>query len=378
MSALDRLVPLRPDLQELAGYHSPQVDVEVRLNTNESPYPPPDQWREEFTRALADVSYHRYPERDASQLREAIAHHHGIDPSQVFCGNGSNEVLQCLLLAYGGPGRKVVTFEPTYALHRHISSITGTPVTSGDREGDFTLRFQVIDETIAAASPAIVFLCSPNNPTGRVEPPETVRHLVKVAPGLVVVDEAYGQFAHWSALEMRGDGGTLEGVTQGFAGRDRRGDEAYRRLSVVRTFSKTWALAAVRLGYLVADPEVVLACEKVALPYRLSTTTQLAGLLALKHEDAMRQRVAAVTEQRGRVQARLAELPVASWPSEANFILFRPVERPARQVWKDLLDHSVLVRDCSTWEGLDGCLRVTIGTPLENDRFLDALEAALR
>ncbi|MDQ1362136.1 MAG: histidinol-phosphate aminotransferase, partial [Acidimicrobiaceae bacterium] len=177
------------------------------------------------------------------------------------------------------------------------------------------------------------------------------------APGLVIVDEAYGQFSSWTALDLRGP--------------------AHPGLVVTRTFSKTWAMAGARLGYLVADPAVVQACESVVLPYHLSAQTQLAGLLALRHRDEMEARVALIAEERGRVAAALGDLPVESWPSDANFILFRPTARPARQVWQSLLDASVLVRDCSEWPGLTGCLRVTVGLPEENDRFLAALHAAL-
>jgi histidinol-phosphate aminotransferase len=205
--------------------------------------------------------------------------------------------------------------------------------------------------------PDITFLCSPNNPTGRAEPPPTVAAVCEAAPGLVVVDEAYGQFSPWSALELRGP--------------------AQPGLVVTRTFSKTWAMAGARLGYLVADPSVVAACEAVVLPYHLSVQTQLAGLLALRHVPEMEARVARITEERGRVAAGLADLPVDSWPSDANFILFRPRERDADGVWQSLLNHSVLIRNCASWDGLRGCLRVTIGTADENDRFLHALKESL-
>ena len=177
------------------------------------------------------------------------------------------------------------------------------------------------------------------------------------APGLVVVDEAYGQFSPSSALELRGP--------------DQPG------LVVTRTFSKTWAMAGARLGYLVADPAVVAACEAVVLPYHLSVQTQLAGLLALRHVPEMEGRVARIAEERGRVAAALGDLPVDSWPSDANFILFRPRDRDADEVWRSLLAHSVLIRNCANWDGLRGCLRVTIGTAEENDRFLHALKESL-
>jgi len=187
-----------------------------------------------------------------------------------------------------------------------------------------------------------------------------VAHVLERAPGLVVVDEAYGQFAPTSALEL---------LRSGAPGAD--------RLVVVRTFSKTWSMAACRLGYLIADRDVVDACRAVVLPYHLDAITQAAGRLALRHVGAMEERVALITEERGRVAAALGEMAVESWPSDANFLLLRPTARAATDVWHDLLDASVLVRDCSSWPGLDNCLRVTVGTPVENDRFLAALRSSL-
>ncbi|MGH9090467.1 MAG: histidinol-phosphate transaminase [Acidimicrobiales bacterium] len=354
------LVPRRPDLAAMTGYHSPQVEVDVRLNTNESPFPPPEGWREELVAAVRATEFQRYPDRGVRALRAALAERHGVGPDEVFCANGSDEVLQCLLLAFGGPGRRAAVFEPTYRLHSHIARVTGTEVVTGGRTADFRVDPEEAGSLLAGAQPAITFLCSPNNPTGRSDPPELVRHLAATAPGLVVVDEAYGQFAPWSAVGLRGEGGVGGGAD--VAG-----------LVVVRTFSKTWAMAAVRLGYLVADPEVVAGCEAVVLPYHLSAVTQAAGLLALDHQAEMEARVTQVAEERGRLAAALAELPVSAWPSDANFILFRTERRDAAAVWQDLVDRGVLVRDCSGWEGLAGCLRVTVGTAAENDRFLSAL-----
>ena len=349
--------PIRPDLDLAEGYHSPQVEAEVRLNTNESPFAPPDAWREELLAALEEVSFNRYPDRPATELRQAVAELHGVSPEEVFCANGSNEVLQCLMLAFGGPGRRALVFEPTYALHSHISRITGTEVVEGSRDDDFRIDPGDAEAILATERPDVTFLCSPNNPTGRNEPPETVAVVCAAAPGLVVVDEAYGQFSPWSALELRGP--------------------ALPGLVVTRTFSKTWAMAGARLGYLVGDPAVVAACEAVVLPYHLSAQTQLAGLLALRHTPEMEARVARISEERGRVAAALSDLPVDSWPSDANFILFRPCDCDADEVWRSLLAQSVLIRNCASWDGLRGCLRVTIGTPEENDRFLHALKESL-
>jgi histidinol-phosphate aminotransferase len=349
--------PVRPDLQLAEGYHSPQVEAEVRLNTNESPFPPPDAWREELLVALEEVSFHRYPDRPATELRAAIAALHGVGPEEIFCANGSNEVLQSVLLAFGGPRRRALLFEPTYALHSHIARITGTEVVEGGRDDDFRIDPADATRLLESERPDVTFLCSPNNPTGRAEPRPTVDAVLEAAPGLVLVDEAYGQFSPWSALELRG--------------RENPG------LVVTRTFSKTWAMAGARLGYLVADATVVRACEAVVLPYHLSAQTQVAGLLALRHAPEMEARVARITEERGRLAAALTDLPVDTWPSDANFILFRPRDRDADEVWRSLLERSVLIRNCANWEGLRGCLRVTVGTAEENDRFLNALKESL-
>ncbi len=350
---------LRPDLDSLDGYHSAQVHATVRLNTNESPYPPPEGWREEMARLVGSAPVHRYPDRAAHELRTQVGELHGVGPGEVFCANGSNEVLQCLLLAFGGPGRRALLFEPTYTLHRHISRVTGTEVASVLRGPDFTIDPDEARRAIAEAHPSIVFLCSPNNPTGRAEPRDLVEAVLDAAPGLVVVDEAYGQFAPFSAASLRDGAATRAGLV------------------VVRTFSKTWAMAGLRLGYCLADPAVVAACETVCLPYHLSTLTQAAGTAALRFRREMEERVAMVAEERGRLAAGLADLDVETWPSDANFILFRPAP-PATEVWQGLLDHSVLVRDCSGWPYLEGCLRVTVGTPAENDAFLHALGECLK
>ena len=349
-------LPVRDDLAGLEGYHSPQVSVEVRLNTNESPYPPPPAWRDAFLEELATVPLHRYPDRSARALRTALGKLHGVGLEWVFAANGSNEVLQALCLAYGGRGRTVAVFEPTYALHGHIARITGTGVVVGERRSDFALDLDEVRRVLGEARPAITFLCSPNNPTGMVDPAPATRAVVDAAPGLVVVDEAYGQFAPRSCVgDVAGDG----------------------PLVVVRTFSKTWALAGLRLGYCIAPPVVVDALEQVALPYHLDAAKQAAGRIALRFGAEMEARVARLVAERERLAVALADLPVDTWPSGANFILFRPRDRDGSEVWQALVDRSVLVRDCATWPRLAGCLRVTVGTPDENDAFLAALTEVL-
>ena len=356
---------LRDDLSELTGYHSPQVNVSVRLNTNESPYPPPERFVEAFRSAVGRAAFNRYPDRGAGELRSALGRFLGQPAERIFCANGSNEVLQTLLLAYGGPGRRAAVFEPSYVLHAHIANITGTGVVTGERKPDFTLDAPGAAAFVAAEAPEVVFLTTPNNPTGTVEPRATVEALLEAAPGLVVVDEAYVDFAPWSALELVAEGTPLV---------------------VVRTYSKVWSMAAFRLGFCVAPPELVADLEKVALPYHLSVPTQVAGTVALGFVEEMRARVEAIVAERERITAALEAFDgVDVFPSGANFVLFRTATRGSggvpqkdgHAVWQGLLHKDVLVRDFSRWPRLEGCLRVTVGRPEENDAFLTALKEVL-
>jgi histidinol-phosphate aminotransferase len=349
----------RDDLRALEGYHSPQVDGAVRLNTNESPYPPPAAFVARWTEALAGIEWNRYPDRGAAELRLALGAFLGQPPARLLCGNGSNEVLQTLLLTYGGPGRRALMFEPTYALHAQIARGTGTEVVAGERAPDYTIDPIDARALIERVQPSVVFVCSPNNPTGTVEPPATIEALAAVcaaAGAVLVVDEAYGEFAPWSALELVDD---------------------ERALVVVRTYSKVWSLAGVRLGFGVAPAWMITELEKVLLPYNLSVPTQIAGTVALDFRAEMEQRVAALVEERGRLFAALAATDgIDAVPSGANFVLFR-VHGDAHDLWKRLLVQNVLVRDFSSWPRVEESLRVTVGTPAENDAFLAALDEAL-
>jgi len=251
-------------------------------------------------------------------------------------------------------------WEPTYALHSHISRITGTAVVEGERAADFSTDLAEVRRVIDMAKPQVSFLCSPNNPTGVVDDEATVRavlDMVTSVDGLLVVDEAYGQFAPWSADFLVADDVPLV---------------------VSRTFSKTWSMAASRLGYLIGPAWIIAELEKVVLPYHLDAFKQLAGTLAVAHVEEMNERVARLVEERGRLVARLAQLDVDVWPSGANFVLFRPRSIDGSEAWQRMVDQSVLVRNCSSWPRLQGCLRVTIGTPGEDDAFLAALEEALQ
>lgn len=350
---------VRADIALRSGYHSPQIDVRVRLNTNEAPSAPPAEFDAALHRALDEIEWHRYPDRSARKLRRGLADRYGRSPDEIFVANGSNEVLQTILLTFGGAGRTAAVFEPTYALHSHISRTTGTEVVEGLRADDFSLDLDEVQRVIESHEPDVLFLCSPNNPSGVVDPPDTVDAVLELmsgTDGLLIVDEAYGQFATSSASAK-----IDENVP----------------LVVSRTFSKTWSMAAARLGYLLAPAWIVAELDKVVLPYHLDSFKQAAGLAALEFGRSMDERVALIVEERERMLMALRDQPVTTWESGANFFLFRPDVMSGDELWQALVDRSILVRNCASWPRLEGCLRVTIGTPEENDLFLEALTEIL-
>jgi histidinol-phosphate aminotransferase len=350
----------RDNIGALEGYHSPQLDVSVRLNTNESPFAPPAEFVDAWLTSLREVPLNRYPDREARQLRAGLAKTMDQPETRVLCANGSNEVLQTILLTYGGAGRRALVFEPTYALHSHIARITSTDVVTGERTADYTVSPTEAGVLIASERPSVVMLCSPNNPTGTLESRATIEALLGAVidhgQGLLVVDEAYGEFADWSALELVADDVPL---------------------LVSRTYSKVWSLAALRLGFAVGPEAVIAELEKVVLPYHLSAPTQIAGTEALRFDDEMRTRVRTLVEERHRLAAALTRLPrLTVFPSGANFVLVR-VDGDAHALWQRLADRGVLVRDFSKWPRLEGCLRITVGTGEENDALLGALRESL-
>jgi len=351
-------LPLRDDLRGAEPYGAPQLDVAVRLNTNENSYPVPPRVAAAIASALAAeaAGLNRYPDREAAALRRDLAAYlgHGLGPDQVWAANGSNEVLQQVLQAFGGPGRTALGFTPAYSMHPLLAVATGTGWVDGHRGEDFGVTPEAAAAQVRRHDPDVVFLCSPNNPTGTALGLDTVRAVVEAARGMVVVDEAYAEFAR---------AGTPSALTLL--------PEA-PRLVVTRTMSKAFALAGARVGYLAAAAPVVDALRLVRLPYHLSSLTQAAARAALAHAAELLATVAAVKAQRDRIVAALGGLGLTVVPSDANFVLFGGMP-DSRALWQALLDRGVLVRDV----GLPGWLRVTAGTPAETGAFLDALSAAL-
>jgi len=343
----------RAGLRDVEPYSSPQPEVPVRLNTNECPLPLPPGFSEELARAARELALHRYPDSAATRLREELASHAGHPLEGTWAANGSNEVIQQVLLAYGGPGRAALTFEPTYGVHGRIAWLTHTEHRRVELAEPFAIDDRAIDAAVETG-PDVVFVCTPNNPTGTAQPLASVRAVTERTRALVVVDQAYLEFGGEDAVPLVRE---LPNVV------------------VVRTLSKAFALAGARIGYALATPEVVDDLQRVRLPYHLSALTQAAGIAALHHRTEALGILDAVRTQRDRLLHELGGRPdVQVFPSEANFVLFRP-DRPAGDVWRGLLDRGVLVRDLSSV--VPNALRVTAGTEHEVDRFLEALGEVL-
>jgi histidinol-phosphate aminotransferase len=358
VSRIDAL-PIRDELRGQSPYGAPQLDVPVRLNTNENPYPLPEalvaRIAERVTEAARQLN--RYPDRDVVELRTALAGYlsrtagHRVGTDQVWAANGSNEVIQQLLQTFGGPGRTAIGFEPSYSMHSLISRGTGTGWISGPRDEEFRIDVAAAVREIRERRPDVVFICSPNNPTGTAVEAETVVALYEAAqaakPSMVVVDEAYGEFSHRPSLLP-----LIEGRPH---------------LVLTRTMSKAFGAAGLRLGYLAADPAVVDAVQLVRLPYHLSSVTQATALAALEHTDTLLGYVEQLKAERDRLVDELRAIGYEVTDSDANFVQFGRFE-DSHATWQAILDRGVLVRD----NGVPGWLRVTAGTPAENDAFLEA------
>jgi len=354
-------LPIRADLRGRTPYGAPQLDVPIRLNTNENPYPPPTALLDDLAAAVrsAGVGLNRYPDREAVGLRTDLAAYlgHGLGVEQVWAANGSNEVIQQVLQAFGGPGRTALGFEPSYSMHANIAVTTATGWVDGGRDTDFGLSPAAVVAQVRERQPDVVFLASPNNPTGTAVPLDVVRAVCATAPGMVVVDEAYAEFAR---------PGTPSALTL---------LPTCERLVVTRTMSKAFAMAGTRLGYFAGAPAVLDAIRLVRLPYHLSTLTQTAARIALAHSAALLSTVDALRAERDGLVVSLREIGLHVVPSDANFVLFGGFAGygDAAKLWQALLDRGVLVRDV----GLPGRLRVTVGLPDEVAAFLLAMQEVL-
>ncbi|GAB2757793.1 histidinol-phosphate transaminase [Nocardioides pakistanensis] len=351
-------LPLREELRGIEPYGAPQLDVPVALNVNENPYPPSEAVVADVAAAVADVTrtLNRYPDREFTELRTALAAYlgHGVTPDQVWAANGSNEVMLQILQAFGGPGRVAVSFAPTYSMYPEYARDAMTGWVVGHREEDFTLDVDHAVSVIEEHRPTVVLLPSPNNPTGTALPLDTVRAVCAAAPGVVVIDEAYGEFRRAgtpSALELL---------------------PTTPNLVVSRTMSKAFALAGARLGYLAAAPEICDALRVVRLPYHLSAVTQAVALAALRHADELLGRVDDLRSERDQLVVWLREQGLEVAESDANFCLFGRFE-DRHAVWQGLLDRGVLIRET----GPEGWLRVSVGTPEEMAAFRAALMEVL-
>jgi histidinol-phosphate aminotransferase len=348
-------LPLRDNLRGKSPYGAPQLVVPVRLNTNENPHPPTQALVDDVAASVRDAAsdLHRYPDRDAVALRADLAAYLttqtgvALATENLWAANGSNEILQQLLQAFGGPGRSAIGFVPSYSMHPIISDGTQTVWLEAARAADFGLDVPTAVSAIAERRPDVVFLASPNNPSGQSVSLDELRALLDVAPGIVIVDEAYGEFSSQpSAVQLLA--------------------EFPAKLIVTRTMSKAFAFAGGRLGYLVADPAVIDALLLVRLPYHLSALTQAAARAAMRHADDTLGSVAVLIAERKRVSQALTDMGFRVIPSDANFVLFGEfTDAPAS--WHRYLDAGVLIRDV----GIPGFLRATTGLTDENDALLD-------
>nr|WP_239478857.1 histidinol-phosphate transaminase [Rothia sp. ZJ1223] len=351
-------LPIREDLRGRSPYGAPMIDVPVTLNVNENTHPMPQEVIDAIGREVTQVAsaLNRYPDREFVTLREELASFlgHGISPEQVWAANGSNEILQQLFQVFGGPGRSVMSFVPTYSMYPLLADGTNTSFIAGSRAEDFSLSAISAVEQVREHQPTIVVLCSPNNPTGTglgLEVIKKVYESLSEYNGILIVDEAYAEFAQdpeQTALTLL---------------------PSRPNLVVTRTMSKAFAFAGVRLGYFAADPAIADAVRLVRLPYHLSSVTQATAIAALRHRTQLLANVEDIKVARDRIVQRLTELGLSPAASDSNFVFFSGLQ-DEKAAWQYLLDRGILVRD----NGIPGHLRVTAGTQEETTQFLQALE----
>lgn len=350
MATLDDL-PIRDDLRGRKPYGAPQLQVPVALNVNENTHRIPEVVAIDIVGAIAAalIDINRYPDREFTELREALAKYlaSGLSAENVWAANGSNEVLLQIFQAFGGPNRKALGFGPTYSMYSLLALTTGTKYVDAKRADRYELNAELIQEVIKEQQPDIVLLCSPNNPTGTPLSLDAIEAAYEVSKGIVLVDEAYAEFA----------GG--ESAISLLPGRP--------RLIVSRTMSKAFAFAGARVGYLAADPAAIDALKLVRLPYHLSGFTQAAATAALRHSKLMLETVSDIRFQRDRMILELTDMGFDVFRSDANFVLFGGL-KDSHQAFEELLAKGILIRNV----GIPGTLRVSAGTAAETTLFLEA------
>ncbi|HEY3374597.1 MAG TPA: histidinol-phosphate transaminase [Candidatus Aquicultor sp.] len=345
------MIEPRPEVAALKPYHLPGVKANIILSGNESPYNLPDAIIEEIKSTICRLDYNRYPDPLSAELRALIGEYYGLGAENVVVGNGGDEIILNLFLAYGGKGRKAITFEPMFEVYGITGRMTGTEMVEILRSpNDFQATCSVAKAFDTDA--ALIFMCCPNNPTGDLVPIEMIEELLDNTESLVVIDEAYAEFSGQTVLPLL---------------------EKYENLAIVRTFSKAFSLAGLRAGYLLANPAIIENMLKVKLFFNFNKLSQSIAKIAFSNRAIFDDNIKIILKERDALFAKMSEIEgMKVFPSHSNFILFKP-EKPAGEVWQGLLDAGILIRNCSSQPLLENCLRVTVGTPGENEIFLEAL-----
>jgi histidinol-phosphate aminotransferase len=344
---------IKPQVRALRAYSLSPHHATVKINQNENPWDAPARIKEETARRLENRRWSRYPNFVPASLQERLAEFSGWRPDGVIAGNGSNELIQALLMVTVGPGKRVLISEPTFALYRQITTVLGGEVISISLTTELSYDSDALQKTVSESQPDVIVICSPNNPTGCVLDDEDLRALLRTASGLVVVDEAYHEFAEHSVVQLLRE---------------------HENLVVLRTFSKAMAMAALRVGYLLAAPDLVLEIAKAVLPYNLNAISQTAAEVAIElYEDELRPLVLKIIAERERLYFELSRIKgLTPLRSRGNFMVIRSTINP-KEVFSELISRSILIRDVSGYPMLSDYFRLSVGTPQENDLLLSAL-----
>lgn len=352
------MIEPRPEVSSLKPYHLPPVNARIILSANESPYNLPQSVVDDIKSEFDAIAYNRYPDPMSLELRTLIGEHYGLGPEKIFVGNGGDEVIQNLYLAYGGVGRKAITFEPMFEVYGITGRMTGTEMVTILRSPvDFTAE-DVLSQAYNtdAADIALIFLCCPNNPTADLVSLEAIEALLKNTNALVVIDEAYAEFSGQTALPLLA---------------------RYKNLAILRTFSKAFSLAGLRAGYLLASDEVIENLLKVKLFFNFNKLSQFIARIAFSNRPIFEEKIKVILTERDRLFTEMKKIEgIEVFPSQANFILFR-TKKPGMQVWQGLLDRGILIRNSGNQPLLENCLRVTVGTSAEDNEFLQALREVI-